>query len=264
MPELEPLSGNNARLVQCAAHYPAVPLIVTGIVVSTSKCCICWEITYNWRMKNKDHISSIIELAESEGVFTTAQAARLDIPRDALHDACVSGRLERIVHGAYRLMGSGSKETDELFALWKLTSSKLFAYERFARWDGVCVGGSSAAYLNDMGDFHLSPYRFFSRERISSRNPSARFGIRDVERRDVSFERGIPVTRPERTIFDLVLDREDPSLIAGALRDVASLDSKFDCARLQEMLVGKYGEAKGGSIFKSLLANSGIVEGETH
>lgn len=35
-------------------------------------------------MRNKDHISSIIEIAESEGVFTTAQAARLDIPRDAL------------------------------------------------------------------------------------------------------------------------------------------------------------------------------------
>lgn len=28
------------------------------------------------------------------------------------------------------------------------------------------------------------------------------------------------------------------------------------------MLVGKYGEAKGGPIFQSLLANSGILEGE--
>lgn len=57
-------------------------------------------------------------------------------------------------------------------------------------------------------------------------------------------------------------DREDPSLIADALRDAANPSGEFDCARLREMLVGKYGEAKGGSIVESLLANSGILEGE--
>lgn len=54
----------------------------------------------------------------------------------------------------------------------------------------------------------------------------------------------------------------DPSLIADALRDAANPSGDFDCARLREMLVGKYGEAKGGSIVESLLANSGILEGE--
>lgn len=215
-------------------------------------------------MKNRNHISSIIEIAEFEGVFTTAQAARLDISRDALHDACKSGRLERIAHGAYRLMGSGFEETDELFALWKLTAPKLFAHERLAHWDGICVGGSSAAYLNGMGDFHLSPYRFYSKKRINSRNPSARFGIRDIDRKDVSVERGIPVTRPERTIFDIMLDREDPSLIVDALHDAANPNRSFNYARLQEMLVEKYGMAKGNFIFKSLLADSGIPEGRAH
>ena len=57
-------------------------------------------------------------------------------------------------------------------------------------------------------------------------------------------------------------DREYPSLIADALRDAANPSGEFDCARLREMLVGKYGEAKGGPIFQSLLANSGILEGE--
>lgn len=41
-------------------------------------------------MKSRDRISSIIEHAESEGVFTTAQAARLDILRDALSDVAGS------------------------------------------------------------------------------------------------------------------------------------------------------------------------------
>lgn len=42
-------------------------------------------------------------------------------------------------------------------------------------------------------------------------------------------------------------DREDPSLIADALRDAANPSGEFDCAGLREMLVGKYAEAKGGS-----------------
>ena len=226
-----------------------------------AKCCNCREITYNCNMTKKNHISAILERAESEGVFTTAQAARLGIPRDALHDACTSGLLERIAHGAYRLMGSGSSETDELVALWKLTNPKLFAHERLAKWDGICIGGSSAAYLNDMGDLNLSPYRIYSGKRINSRSPFARFGVRHVSRRDVSFEQGIPVTRPERTVFDLMLDREDPSLVADALRDAVSSSGGFDFARLEEMLAGKFGKAKGNSLLKALLADSGIPEG---
>ena len=48
----------------------------------------------------------------------------------------------------------------------------------------------------------------------------------------------------------------------SSLRDPANPSGEFDCARLRELLVGKYAEAKGGSIVKSLLANSGILEGE--
>lgn len=207
-------------------------------------------------------MASIIELAESEGIFTTAQAARIGIPRDALHDACESGRLERIARGAYRLMGSGSNETDELIALWKLTAPKLFAHERMAHWDGVCVGGSSAAYLNGMGNLHLSPYRMFSPRRINSRSASAHFSVRDINRLDVAFEQGLPVTKPERTIFDLVLDHEDPSLIADALRDSGALGHDFDFTRLQKMLAEKYGEARGERVFRTLQADSGLSEGE--
>ena len=76
--------------MQCAVQYSAVPLIVVGIVISTPECCNSWEIANNWRMKSRDRISSIIEHAESEGVFTTAQAARLDILRDALSDVAGS------------------------------------------------------------------------------------------------------------------------------------------------------------------------------
>ena len=38
-------------------------------------------------MVRANHLEAIAQLSESEGVFTTAQAERMGIPRDALHDA---------------------------------------------------------------------------------------------------------------------------------------------------------------------------------
>ena len=48
-------------------------------------------------MNYSNHIASIAELSESEGVFTTAQAKRVGVTRDALHDAVESGRLQRVM-----------------------------------------------------------------------------------------------------------------------------------------------------------------------
>lgn len=79
--------------------------MASGVAISTLECCISWEIANNWRMKNRDHVSSIIEHAESEGVFTIAQAARLDILRDALSDVASSNsefdcaRLQKMLVG---------------------------------------------------------------------------------------------------------------------------------------------------------------------
>jgi hypothetical protein len=116
-------------------------------------CCNCRVIAYDCYMKHSNHIEKIAELSESEGVFTTAQAARMGIPRDALHDAVESGRLVRVVRGAYRMVGSGSSFTDELAAIWKLTAPATFSHERMrvSDWDGIAVGGSTASALLGIG-----------------------------------------------------------------------------------------------------------------
>lgn len=215
-------------------------------------------------MKKTNHIEQIALLSESEGVFTTAQAKILGIPRDALHDAVESGRLERVLHGAYRMVGSGSSYTDELVALWKLTDPSRFSYERMrpSSWDGITVGGSTAASLLGIGDFHLSPYRLYAPRRINSRNPSARFARREVERVDVSFVSGLPVTCPERTIVDLVLDDEEFSLVVDALRDAVHVDSEFDFERVRTLLVECLGAVGGAKAYGELLAESEIGSNE--
>ena len=209
-------------------------------------------------MKRIDHIAEIAELSESEGVFTTAQAARMGIPRDALHDAAKAGRVERIMRGAYRLIGSGSRETDELAAAWKLTDASRFTHERAqpGAWDGIAIGGATAASILGIGDFFLSPYRIFALKRINSRSKAVRFGVRRIERDDVTFEYDAPVTRPERTVFDLILDHEDCSLVAGALRDAVSGAFRFDFDRLRELLDAKFGRHKGGCILESLMKSA--------
>lgn len=211
-------------------------------------------------MKRSSYIQAITELTESEGVFTSAQAMRLGIPRDALSHATKAGRLERICHGAYRLVGSQTSELDRLAAIWKLTDPSKYAHERMSvvDWDGIAIGGTTAASMLGIGDFYLSPYRIYSPARINSRNTSASFGIRNIDRADIVFIDRLPVTRPPRTIFDLVRDHEDHSLIEKVLQDATKADASFDFKRMKELFAGTYGEEKGRLIYDSLLVGAGI------
>ena len=195
-------------------------------------------------------------------MFTTAQAARIGIPRDALHGAAEAGRVVGIARGTYRLVGSGSEQTDELVAAWKLTAPDRFTHERLQAeaWDGVAVGGATAASLLGIGDFYLSPYRVYAPRRINSRNKSVSFAVREVARDEVSFASGFPVTTPERTIFDLVADDEDLSLVADALHSACSGSRPFDFNKLEALIHGKYGKNKADRILTSLLADAGIAE----
>lgn len=219
--------------------------------------CVCRVIAYKRNMNNSNHIEAIAELSESEGVFTTAQAARMGIP----HDAVESGRLVRVVRGAYRMVGSGSSFTDELAAIWKLTAPAKFSHERMrvADWDGVAVGGCTASALLGIGDLQLSPYRLYAPRRINTRNPSASFARRVVGRDEVTFESGLPVTRPERTVFDLVADDEVLSLVADVLADASRKFSDFDYGKLRGLLEGRYGKKRGRGIFKDLMEDSGLL-----
>ena len=195
-------------------------------------------------MNKTRHTSAIEELSASEGVFTTAQAERLGIPRNVIAKACEAGRLVRIVHGAYRMAGVPASQLDDLAALWKLTDPSKMTHERMqaGEWDGVTVAGSTAASILGIGDFYLSPYRILAPRRINSRNAEARFGIRGVPRDDVSFVEGVPVTKIERTLVDLVLDGEDPSLVENALADART--KGFDRGRLERLAAETKASAK--------------------
>lgn len=189
-------------------------------------------------MNRLTYIQSLASLSAEEGVFTTAQAERFEIPRDALSRACASGKLERVARGAYRSTAVAPSYLDEVVAAWKLTAPAELTFERMAResWDGIAVGGSTASSVLGIGDFYLTPIRMFSSKRFNSRNPKIKMGIRAISRDDVTFKYGFAVTGMERTIVDLVLDDEDLSLVQGVIED--ALDKGFDPMRLRSIVSG--------------------------
>ena len=209
------------------------------------------KISYKCNMKYFSNITAISELSESEGVFTTAQAARMDISRDALAHSCRVGRLERICHGAYRMSGAQRRGTDELNALWKLTNPSLCAWERKRQWDGIAVSGTTAANLQQIGDFFLSPYRMTAPMRINTRNESLSFAKREIAEQDIVWLDGLPVTKPERTLVDLCLDCEDPSLIIDAYND--ALGRGLEIQRLKDLVEENSKTAKRRELMMPLL-----------
>lgn len=67
-------------------------------------------------------------------------------------------------------------------------------------------------------------------------------GVRNVDEGDMVWMGGLPVTRAERTLADLCLDCEDPSLAEGAFRDAAA-QGLINSAKLGSLL-DKLGENK--------------------
>ena len=84
--------------------------------------------------------------------------------------------------------------------------------------------------------------------------------MRRVARDEVSFASGFPVTTPERTIFDLVAEEEDLSLVADALHGACAGSRPFDFNKLEALIHGKYGKNMANRILTSLLADAGIAE----
>jgi hypothetical protein len=201
-----------------------------------------------------EHIT-IDELVASEnGVFTCAQAGRLGIPRDALAYAARTGKLERIVRGAYRSTSSIDDGFDELRAIWKLTKPSTFSNERMGEhWDGVAVAGATAANLLEIGDLFPEPYQFVVPHRFNSRNRNAVFKRVMLNKRDITWSKGLPVLRPEVVVVQLFESKEDISLVCdtfiGAVRRYGA--TSFDIGTLKRRL--------GEQAFARLMHHSGIA-----
>jgi hypothetical protein len=151
------------------------------------------------------------------GMVTTAQAAGIGVGRVQLARLVEGAFLERLAHGVYKETGSAPDEFVEMRAAWLSTDPKNTAENRLRQQSEIVVSGNTAAHLYGFGDFQPEPYSFASTTRRQSQRPEIRYRHRAYQDEDVVIVHGLPVTTVERTIADLVRDREDLSLVADVL-----------------------------------------------
>src|SRR5262249_51171790 len=151
------------------------------------------KLTY---MSDVDH-DSLYRQAESQaGYFTAGQALESGMDRATLrHHARPGGRYERVGRGGYRLRHFPPSPPEHVVAAWLPL-----------RGNGAVVSHESALELNDLSDVipdavHLTVPR-------SERGIRPRAGVQlhtsehPPQGREIRQIAGLPVTGPERSIFD--------------------------------------------------------------
>ena len=179
----------------------------------------------------------IVDLAEGQwGLLTSAQARRSGVSRVQLARLKDDGVLIRLAHGVYALRGAAGIEHLELRAAWLGLDSERMAAERLRnRTDGAVVSHASAARLHQLGDLDADQHEFTLADRKQSRRSDVRLHRGDLPADDVAVVAGLPVTRPERVVVDLLADRHDGEHVARVLATAVSSRS-VDLERLAPRL----------------------------
>jgi predicted transcriptional regulator of viral defense system len=163
--------------------------------------------------------SLIAELAEGQwGLLTAAQARAAGISRVQLTRLADDEMLTRLAHGVYVLRGAAGMEHVELRAAWLGLDPEWMAADRLRNpTEGAVVSHASAARLHQLGDLDADRYEFTLAERKQSRRTDVRLHRAPLKAGEVTVVAGLPVTKPERVIVDLLADRHDGEHVARAL-----------------------------------------------
>ena len=208
--------------------------------------------------------STIATLGEAAierwGMFTTAQASARGVSRNVLVSLAASGAIERLAQGVYRMAGAppSDHELDAIRVHWLALGG--------AEGRRVIAAGTTAATLHGIGDWFPTKSEFVIPTRRTTRLVDVRLRVRLLDEADVAYVDGLPSMTVERTIADLVEAREEPSLIADALRHAAQrgiLLRPRRLAQLLEPLAHRNGEATGAALAGRLILTAGLDESWT-
>lgn len=194
--------------------------------------------------------------AERWGMITTAQAVDAGVPRKVLSGLVASGAIERLAQGVYRMAGApaAEHEVDVVRVRW-------LALGGVTRH--VVAAGRTAAALHGIGDWFPAESEFVTPNRRTTRLSDVRLRMRRVDEEDIVYVDGLPAMTVERTIADLVEAREDPSLMADALRHAVQRGTFLRprrLAQLLESLAHRNGEASGAALAGRLILAGGVDE----
>lgn len=192
------------------------------------------------------------------GFVTTAQMQERGILRITLARLAQEGYINRYCQGIYKDAAVPSSSYDEIRAVWLSFNPKKHQFERIRDLQGeYIVSGSTAAYLYGIGDLDPEPLTFTSSVRRQSKREGIRLVRANLDRAEIDIVAGLPVTKPERIIADLIGGGYDVSLVADILESALVQNIPVDEDTLIDRLARyakRYGLRNGdGADFLDLL-----------
>jgi len=135
-------------------------------------------------------------------------------------------RLERVATGVYRIRGATAPDHLQLRAAWLQLDPARPAWQRIADPADAVVSHASAATLYGVGDLPSDAHEFTLADRRQTRRPDVRLHRGAVSAHERAIVHGLPVTRPNRIIGDLLADHVDIGAVAQITREV--LEQVYD------------------------------------
>lgn len=176
-------------------------------------------------MKALDALNILNDLSASQqGFFTSAQAKSAGIDRLVLSRLESHAQVERVMHGVYRSCAAPSFREEDVWAAWLALEPAVPAWNR--SYDGTqgVASHCTASWLLEIGELNPTPITFTMSVRKQTRRSELRLVKANIAACEVMLVAGIPVTKPSRTILDLLKDGEDLSLIAHVFKDATAID----------------------------------------
>jgi hypothetical protein len=197
-------------------------------------------------------LGHVVDLTEAQqGYFTRAQAYRRGVDDSALQRGVMSGAIERLDHGVYRISGAGYDPHQRLRVAWLRLTPDLSPRERTIR-PHLWVSHRSAAALFDLGVSIADVPEFICDRRLQSR-ADVKVHVRrgGLDRDSWTVHEGFAVTTPARTIADLADDHMDGGHLGRIASDamakglvteaevVEALGDRADIDAILELATGK-------------------------
>lgn len=207
-------------------------------------------------MKTIEAIRAINDIAASQrGLFTTAQAQASGVDRYVVSRLVSMGNVERLAKGVYRMGGAPSTREEDVLAVWLTIDPERRPGDISAEGTSVAMG-ATAAWLYGIGEVGPSPYEFCAPKRKQTKRANLILRKRELDPSDVSIVAGVPVTKPARTVLDLIDYGEDLSLVANVLVDALERGLINDEGMLKESIDAKgakRGMPKATSLYNKLV-----------
>ncbi|MEU1956779.1 type IV toxin-antitoxin system AbiEi family antitoxin domain-containing protein [Nocardia rhamnosiphila] len=217
-------------------------------------------------MARDERLLELADLAGAQwGLFTSAQVGELGFTAQQLKRLADAELITRLRQGVYRLTGAPESPADPVRAEWLALEPKRMAGDRLT--DEVQVGvvsHRSAALLQGLGDIDADVHEFTVQRRRSTRSRDVRFRIRELARTDWHLVKGLPVTRPLRTVVDLAEDGTDGGHLATIVRDaiITGDVTRDELAEALRPFAHRYGMriGDGAALVRDFIGQAGIPE----